>query len=132
MQDSPLLLFDGVCHLCAHTVQWILKRDRKGIFRFAPLQSEVGQEVLKRLGITEKINSIVLVVGERAFLRADAVFEVVKRLGFPWALLGIFNVIPRSVCNMLYDCVARHRYKWFGRSKTCWVPQKKWEERFLT
>lgn len=130
-QSSPILLFDGVCHLCAGSVQWVLKRDRAGLFRFASLQSEVGQQFLRRLGVPEKMDSVVLVVGARAYMRSDAALEVVRRLGFPWSLLAIFKVVPRPLRDVVYDWIARHRYRWFGRSETCWMPRAEWRERFL-
>lgn len=125
------MLFDGVCHLCAGSVQWVLKRDRAGLFRFASLQSEVGQQFLRRLGVPEKMDSVVLVVGARAYMRSDAALEVVRRLGFPWSLLAIFKVVPRPLRDVVYDWIARHRYRWFGRSETCWMPRAEWRERFL-
>ncbi|MCS7037951.1 MAG: thiol-disulfide oxidoreductase DCC family protein [Saprospiraceae bacterium] len=131
-QSSPLLLFDGVCHLCAGSVQWVLKRDKKGIFRFAPLQSEVGQQALKGLGVSENVDSVVLIIGQRAYVRSDAALEVARRLDFPWSLLAVFRVVPRLVRDAVYDWIARHRYRWFGRSETCWVPKAEWRARFLS
>jgi predicted DCC family thiol-disulfide oxidoreductase YuxK len=107
-----------------------LKRDKPGLFRFAPLQSEVGQQLLKRLGVPEKVDSVVLVVGDRVYVRSDAALEIVRRLGFPWSLLAVFRVVPRPIRDVVYDWIARHRYQWFGRSETCWMPQAKWRERF--
>ncbi len=130
-QSSLILLFDGVCHLCAGSVQWVLKRDRAGLFRFASLQSEVGQQLLKDLGIPETMDTVVVVVGDRAYVRSDAALEVVRRLGFPWSLLAVFRVVPRSIRDVVYDWIAHHRYRWFGRSETCWMPRAEWRERFL-
>lgn len=77
------------------------------------------------------MDSVVLVVGDRAYVRSDAALEVVRRLGFPWSLLAVFKVVPRPIRDVVYDWIARHRYRWFGRSETCWMPRAEWKERFL-
>lgn len=129
---SPVLLFDGVCNLCNASVQWVLKRDRKGIFRFASLQSQTGQELLKAFGFSqENFDTVVLIDGEHIFTRADAPLEVVRRLGGAWSLLTVFKIIPRSVRNAVYDWVARNRYRWFGKKEACMLPRPEWKERFL-
>ncbi len=131
VQRSPILLFDGNCHLCAGSVQWVLKRDKAGLFYFAPLQSELGRQTLKHLGVSESLNSVVLVVGDRAYARSDAALETARCLGFPWSLLTVFRLVPRFIRDAVYDWIARNRYRWFGHSETCWMPKAEWKERFL-
>jgi predicted DCC family thiol-disulfide oxidoreductase YuxK len=129
---SPILLFDGVCNLCNASVQWVLKRDKKGVFKFAALQSETGQAFLKKFGFSsENFDTVVLVDGERIFTRSDAPLEIVRRLGGFWSLLLVFKIIPRPVRNAVYDWVARNRYRWFGRKEECMLPRPEWKERFV-
>ena len=130
--NFPVLLFDGVCNLCNASVQWVLKRDKEGKFRFAALQSETGRMLLARFGLaTEKFDTVVLVAGDRIFTRSDAALELLRRLGRPWAWAYILRVIPRAWRNWAYDWVARHRYQWFGREESCWLPRPEWKGRFL-
>ena len=129
---SPVLLFDGVCNLCNASVQWVLKRDRKGIFRFAALQSEAGRALLRQSGLSsENFDTVVLVDGDRVFTRSDAALEIVWRIGGPWSLLGIFRIVPRPLRNAVYDWVARYRYRWFGKTQSCMIPQPEWANRFI-
>ena len=82
---SPVLLFDGVCNLCNASVQWVLLHDRKGIFQFAALQSETGQNLLRKWGRpTHDFDSVVLVDGDRLLLHSDVPLEIVRRIGGTW------------------------------------------------
>lgn len=129
---SPLLLFDGVCNLCNASVQWVLKRDQKGIFKFASLQSDTGQALLKKFGFhSEDFDTVVLVDGERIFTRSDVPLEIVRRLGGAWSLLTVFKIIPRFIRNAVYDWVARNRYRWFGKKEECMLPRPEWKGRFV-
>lgn len=130
--NSPVLLFDGVCNLCNASVQWVLLHDRRGQFRFAALQSDTGQRLLQKFGLSpEQFDSVVLVDGDRIFLRSDAALETARRLGLPWSLLNGFRIVPRFVRNAVYDWIARNRYRWFGRQDECLLPRPEWRERFV-
>ena len=130
--QHPVLLFDGVCNLCSASVQWVLLRDKAGVFRFAALQSETGRELLQRFGLdTAAFDTVVLVDGNRVFTRSDAALEVLRRLGSAWAWLSIFRWAPRPIRDAVYNLVARNRYRWFGEKQECWLPRTEWKERFL-
>jgi len=121
-----------VCNLCSRSVQFILKRDRRGIFRFASLQSPTGQSFLPGSGLpTDALNSFVLLDNNKTYTRSSGALRVVKKLGFPWSLLYILRIIPRPVRDKVYDWIARNRYRWFGKKETCWLPRPEWKERFL-
>lgn len=131
-KQHPILLFDGVCNLCNASVQWVLRHDRKGIFRFAALQSDTGQALLEKFGLSpENFDTVVLIEGERIFTRSDAALEIVRHIGGWWSLLAVFNITPRPLRNAVYDWVARHRYRWFGRREECMLPQPEWKGRFV-
>lgn len=130
--NAPILLFDGVCNLCNASVQWILKRDPKGQFRFAALQSATGQQFLLQHGLSAKdFDTAVVVVGKQIFLRSDAALEIARRLGGFWQLLYVFKVVPRPLRNAIYNLVARNRYRWFGQREECMLPKPEWKDRFL-
>lgn len=132
MNTQPVLLFDGVCNLCNSSVQWVLLHDPKGIFRFAALQSETGQALLQKAGFPgDRIESVVLVDGDRFFMRSDAVLEAARRLGGPWRLLGLFRIVPRPLRDAVYNWIARNRYRWFGRQEQCMLPRPEWKGRFI-
>lgn len=137
MQNLPqykkIILFDGLCNLCATSVQFIIKRDKKDIFRFVSLQSDLGQELLQQLPISkQKIDSIILYESNKAYYyKSEAVFEIVKSIGGFFYCLLIFKWLPTAVTNTIYDYVARNRYRWWGKKEHCLVPTKGLQSKFL-
>ena len=128
----PVLLFDGVCNLCNASVAWVIRRDRKGVFRFASLQSDFGKACLEHFGPdARRFDSVVLVDGDLVRTRSEAVLEICRILGGFWRLLVVFRVLPRGLRDGVYDLVARNRYKWFGRKESCMMPRPEWKNRFL-
>jgi predicted DCC family thiol-disulfide oxidoreductase YuxK len=130
--EHPVLLFDGVCNLCNASVQWILLRDHKAKFRFAALQSETGQALLKHYGLDQaNFNSVVLVTADRIYLRSDAPLEIARHLGGGWPLLYGLKWIPKRLRDTVYDWIARNRYRWFGKKEACMLPKPAWKGRFV-
>lgn len=130
--DPPVLLFDGVCNLCTASVQFVLRRDRREVFRFAALQSEAGRRLVARHGLDpEALHTLVLVDGDRAFVRSAAALRVAGRLSGLWPLLRVFLLVPRPLRDAAYDWIARHRYRWFGRRESCLLPTPELRRRFL-
>jgi predicted DCC family thiol-disulfide oxidoreductase YuxK len=128
--DSPVVLFDGVCNLCNAAVRTV-RHDDRGVFRLAPLQSPVGEELLRRHGLpTDEFDSVVLVEGDAAYTRSTAALRVCRRLGLPWSLLAPLLVVPAPLRDPFYDLVARTRYRVFGRTDECQVPSPEVRERF--
>jgi len=127
-----LVLFDGHCNLCSGSVNWIIDRDPAGQFVFASLQSPVGRETLERFGMDPgRIDSIVLVEGERAYTKSTGALRVARRLGAPWRALAFLTVIPAGIRDAVYDWIARNRYRWFGRTDSCRVPTPELRARFV-
>lgn len=130
--NFPVLFFDGVCNLCNASVQWVLRHDRRGQFRFAALQSELGRQVLAQHGINAgALDTVVLLAEGRVYTRSDAALELLRRLGGPWAGLSILRRLPRPLRDAVYNWIARNRYRWFGRQESCWLPRPEWKSRFL-
>ena len=134
----PILLYDGVCGLCNRFVQFTLRRDRKAIFRFAPLQSALAARILTRHGAKPTDMDTVYVVVEHdlpdedLLSRSDAVLLVLKQLGAPWQFAAfLVCLLPRFLRDAAYNTVARHRYRIFGRSETCVLPTPQDRTRFL-
>jgi predicted DCC family thiol-disulfide oxidoreductase YuxK len=121
-----VVIFDGECNVCNGWADFLLRFDKRDIFRFAALQSEVGARLAN--GVE---GSIVLVDGSAVLVRSDAVLRMLALLGFPFSLAGIARVIPRGLRDAVYDFVARNRIKWFGRRDTCRVPTAEERGKFL-
>jgi len=130
--SGPIVLFDGVCNLCSGSVQFLLERDLEGIFRFASLQSEVGRSLMTRHGLDpDALGSVVLIEEGRAWQESSAALRIARHLPGAWKLLRIFAVIPRPLRDAIYRWIARNRYRWFGKTESCWLPTPELRGRFL-
>jgi predicted DCC family thiol-disulfide oxidoreductase YuxK len=127
-----VVLFDGVCNLCNGFVRFVIPRDPRGRIRFAALQSEAARRLMAQAGVTPgSADSIVLVEGQRAFVRSEAALRIARQLRFPWPVLYGLVVVPRPLRDWVYDIVARNRLRWFGRRDVCMVPGPETQDRFL-
>jgi predicted DCC family thiol-disulfide oxidoreductase YuxK len=130
--NNPVILFDGVCNLCNGAVQYIIKHDAAALFKFASLQSETGQQLLKTHGLQQTdFNSFVLIQNNKAFTKSAAALMVSKKLNGPVKLLGGFIFVPSFIRDGIYNFIARNRYKWFGKKESCMLPTPALESRFL-
>ncbi len=132
--DAPhaVVLFDGVCNLCNGFVRFVIPRDPRGHIRFAALQSEAARRLMGQAGVTPGgADSVVLVEGQRAFVRSEAALRIARQLRFPWPILYGLVIVPRPLRDWVYDIVARNRFRWFGRRDVCMVPGPDTQDRFL-
>jgi predicted DCC family thiol-disulfide oxidoreductase YuxK len=134
----PVLLYDGVCGLCNRFVEFTLRHDRRDVFRFAALQSELAGRVLGRHGESASdLNGVYVVldlqeVEERLLRRSSAVIYLLRALGGRWRVLAeVYGVLPQRVRDVLYEWVARTRYRVFGKLEACPVPEAGVREKFL-
>jgi len=127
----PIILFDGVCNLCNQSVQFIIKRDPNGYFKFASLQSQTGQQLLNRFGLDNNLKTIVLIENEKIYMKSTAVLRIVGRLRGFWPILGVFRIIPPFLRDIVYQIVAKNRYRWFGKQDSCMLPFPGVKNRFL-
>ncbi len=132
---APVLLYDGVCGFCNKTVQMILDRDRRGLMRFAALQSDYGRAVVARHPELRGVDSVVYVEpaagGERVYVRSDAALKVASYLGGLWKVLLAARLVPRVLRDYFYDLFARNRYRFFGKYDACLLPPPEVRARFL-
>ena len=127
-----IVLFDGVCNLCNGLVRFIIKRDKEGKFKFASLQSETGQQKLEHFGLAKnEFESFVLIRGDKYYLRSTGILKLLRDLGGIWKLFYVFIIIPRPLRDLLYNAIAKSRYKIFGRRDVCMIPTPELKERFL-
>jgi predicted DCC family thiol-disulfide oxidoreductase YuxK len=130
--DYAIVLFDGVCNLCTSTVQFIIKRDPRGYFTFASLQSAIGNTLLEQHGLQpDALDTFVVIEGSRCFTRSGAALRVAQQLSGGWSLLRILLLVPKPIRDWGYTIIARNRYRWFGRRETCMVPSRDILNRFL-
>jgi predicted DCC family thiol-disulfide oxidoreductase YuxK len=129
--NHPIVFFDGVCNLCNASVQWLIKRDQKHQFRFAPLQGETAKLHLKITDENAIPQSVILFENGKVYQKSTAALRLAVKLGFPWFLAGIFFIIPRFLRDWVYDYIARNRYRWFGKKDACMIPTPELKALFL-
>jgi predicted DCC family thiol-disulfide oxidoreductase YuxK len=132
-KNKHLIIFDGVCNLCNASVQYVIKHDKKNMFLFTALQSDVGQQIIKEHHIdTTKTDSIILYSEERKLShKSTAALNIAKHLGFPTNLITVFFIIPAFIRNWVYDYIAKNRYKWYGKRDSCMTPTPELQNKFL-
>ena len=129
---NPIIFFDGVCNLCNTSVQFIIRHDQKKLFRFASLQSGIGQQVLKENKLAEKhFDSFILYENGILYTRSTGALKSVKKLSAPWSWLYILIIVPRFIRDGVYSWIAKNRYRWFGKKEACWLPSPELKNLFL-
>lgn len=132
MHTKAIILFDGICNLCNGAVQFIIRRDPKAYYSFASLQSDYAQRILPKAEIqNEDMNSLLLIENGKTYRKSTAVLRISRHLSGGWKVCSIFLIIPRFIRDGLYDFIAGHRYKWFGKKAQCMTPKPEWIGQFL-
>ena len=132
MHEHPIVLFDGVCNFCNGTVNFLIGLDKKGLFRFAPLQSTVGQTLLSTYKLPlNNFGSFVFIQHQKAYTSSTAVLKMSRRLPWYWQWVQLGWMIPEKWRNYLYQLVAKNRYQWFGKRESCAFPTPEMRGRFL-
>jgi predicted DCC family thiol-disulfide oxidoreductase YuxK len=128
---NSIVLFDGVCNFCNGSVNFIIRHDRYDRFRFAALQSDIGQELRQKYAIPDDVDSIILIENDRAYMHSTAALRIDRGLGGIWSLAYVFIIVPAVVRDFFYKLFAKNRYRLFGRKDVCMVPTPEIRERFL-
>ncbi len=131
-QAQPsIVLFDGVCNFCSASVRFVIDRDPHAQFKFASMQSAVGQRLLAQHEVSTAVDSMVLIADEGVFLKSNAALAIARRLKFPWRVFYLLKIVPGRIRDWCYDEFAKRRYRWFGRSDACQIPSANYADRFL-
>ncbi|WP_373056259.1 thiol-disulfide oxidoreductase DCC family protein [Zunongwangia sp. H14] len=132
-EGKKIVLFDGVCNLCDGAVNFIIKHDKKDVFRFASLQSETGKKLVAERGLNpEAIDSVILIEpGVAWYRKSTAALEISRDLSGGYSLLKNFLGLPEGFRDMVYDLIANNRYKWFGKKESCMIPTPELKSKFL-
>lgn len=131
-QETAIVLFDGVCNFCNSSVNFLLRRDRDGVLRFAALQSEAGRKLLAEAGLRHHdLDSMVLIDGAQVAVKSTAALQAARRLPGLWFMTGLLLLVPRRIRDWCYDAFAARRYRWFGKREVCMIPTAEMRSRFL-
>lgn len=131
--NKKIIIFDGVCNLCNNTVLKVIKYDKKNIFLFTALQSDKGKEIINHLGIDlSKVDSIILYEPGISYdIKFTAALKIMQEFKGFWVLSRLFLMTPEYVRNVIYDFIAKKRYKWFGKRENCMIPTPELNAKFL-
>ncbi len=131
-QNTQLILFDGVCNFCNSSINFIIDHDPEKNFKFAPLQSDLGQSILKQFNKnTADFDSVILLKNNQLYQKSEAAIEIARHLSGAWKYLSVFGILPGFFLNFFYDIIAKNRYRIFGKTETCRMPTPELRERFL-
>lgn len=131
-EGKKIILFDGVCNLCNGAINFIIKRDKKDIFRYASLQSDVGLKLTKERGIdTSKMDTFLLIESDKYYHKSTAALHIARQLSGVYPLFSIFLIIPKPIRNWVYGIISKNRYKWFGKNESCLIPTPKLKSLFI-
>ncbi|WP_339653861.1 DUF393 domain-containing protein [uncultured Maribacter sp.] len=130
---KKIILFDGVCNLCNTSVQFVIKKDKEDLFRFTALQSDTGKKLLTERNIDiANIDSIILIEPNVAYYtKSTAALEIGKNLKGLKTLSSILLWLPESIRDIVYDFVAKNRYKWYGKKDSCMIPTEELKNKFI-
>lgn len=128
---TKIILFDGECHFCNKSVQFIIKRDPKAVFKFASLESEIGRQLIKKYRVPKNVNSLILLDNNRYYSKSTAALKISKNLQGFWKYLYVFILIPKQVRDIVYQFVSKNRYKLFNKETACPIPTPEMKKRFL-
>ncbi|PQJ78291.1 thiol-disulfide oxidoreductase DCC family protein [Polaribacter porphyrae] len=132
-KNKKIILFDGVCNLCNDSVLKVIKYDKKNTFLFTALQSDTGKKILNHLQIdVARVDSIILYQPNVSYdIKSTAALKVMKHFGGFWKLTQFFFILPENFRNIIYDYIAKNRYKWFGKKESCMIPTPELKAKFL-
>lgn len=125
-----VIFFDGYCGLCNGFVDFMIKIDKEGLFKFSPLQSEYAKSNLNPSD-TLDLKSVVVLIDGKSYRKAEGVFKALTSIGGVWRMAAILNSFPNSILNFGYELVAENRYRLFGKRDTCRLPTQEEKSRFI-
>ena len=129
--DHPVILFDGVCNLCNKSVQFVIRKDPDGKFRYASLQSDFGQRILQTYHLpANQFNSFILLQDNKIYTRSSGALKMLSQLN-GWKWVRILYIIPRFIRDGVYNLISKSRYRWFGKRNECMIPSPDLKARFL-
>ncbi len=119
IHQSPILFFDGHCHLCSNSVKLIRRIDKNKKITLLPLQSTEAQYFTTEYNFATNLDTVLIFHRGQLYQKSEAVLEVFRIIGGGWWLLRCFRIIPLRWRDAIYDYIAQNRYRWFGRKDSC-------------
>lgn len=134
LEGKKIIMFDGVCNLCNNSINFVIKHDKNTVFRYASLQSNVGQKLIQEYNVDNtSLDSILLIDpnAKKYYYKSTAALRIAKQLSGLYPLLSVFLIFPKLVRDWFYDIIAKNRYKWFGKEESCMIPTQELRSLFI-
>jgi predicted DCC family thiol-disulfide oxidoreductase YuxK len=131
LDKEKIVLFDGVCNYCNSMINYAIRNDKKGVLKFATLQSEAGKQLKSKYSIPAEIDSVIFIENGKVFTYSDAAIHISRYLRWPAKALYGLIIVPKFIRQPVYKWIARNRYKWFGKREECMIPSPDIKSRFL-
>jgi predicted DCC family thiol-disulfide oxidoreductase YuxK len=132
LNSKGVVLFDGVCNFCNSSVNFIIRYDKKDYFRFTPLQSEIGMKISEKYNLDSgNLKSVILVDKGKIYTKTTAALRIAKQLSGAWPALYVFIIVPAPIRDVVYNIIAKYRYKWWGERDACMIPTPEIRKKFL-
>ncbi|WP_066218075.1 thiol-disulfide oxidoreductase DCC family protein [Formosa haliotis] len=131
--NTNLVLFDGICNLCDSSVQFVIKHDKNNHFSFTTLQGETGKSIIEKFKINPSDTDSILLLtpNNKLYTKSSAALRIASKLNFPINLMAVFLIVPKPLRDVVYDYIAKNRYKWYGKKTACMIPTKALKSRFI-
>jgi predicted DCC family thiol-disulfide oxidoreductase YuxK len=130
--SKSVILFDGYCNLCNSQVNSILRFDYKKFFYFSNLDSSFSKKVIKENKVESlEGKTIILFHNNKIIIKSNAAIKIAYLLGGFFKIFIIFKILPNFIRDGIYDVISRNRYRWFGKSDSCYIPKKEILDRFI-
>jgi predicted DCC family thiol-disulfide oxidoreductase YuxK len=129
--EHPIVFYDGVCVMCDSFINKVMKADKAGIFRFAPLQGDTAKKLLPPLPADHEQWSVICLDRDGMVTGSDASLSIARRLGGWWGVLAWTRIVPHFIREGVYRFIARHRYRAFGQLEACPMPTPDRQARML-
>ncbi len=132
MPGEPIILFDGVCNFCNSAVNFVIKRDKRSILKFATLQSDIAHQLLETLNLPgNDLKTFVFIENNKIYTRSTAALKVCRYLNGLWPMMYGFIIVPKFIRDSIYNWISKNRYQWFGKKENCMIPTQAVRARFL-
>jgi predicted DCC family thiol-disulfide oxidoreductase YuxK len=126
-----IVYFDGLCNVCNRFIDFLIRRDRRRVMKYAPLQGSTARSHLPAHLVTD-LSTMAFEAGDgRIYTDSSAAIRAIAALGGVWTTMYACLVVPRFVRDGVYRWVANHRYLFAGRRETCRLPTPAEREQFL-
>lgn len=130
-EEYTIIFFDGLCNFCNSFINLLLRIDKKGLLRFSPLQSEMGQEISNELKLNPTPETVVALKNRQLYTNSDVTLQIIRSLGGGWRILEPIFLLPKGFRDSIYQIIAKNRYAWFGKREACRIPTPEERDRFI-